>query len=439
MRRFLALVLILSLGIIFVVSGQPSKAMPPEAADDCSSLVRQALTVMDGMCQTLGRNQACYGHTTLQAQPQPNAPHFEFAHEGDIADVALLQSLRLGAMDTVSNAWGVAVMRIQASVPDSLPDQNVTLLMFGDVEIQNRMTEVSNPQVVTVNAERNLNVRQLPASDAWIIGSIAPGESVTATGRVEDGSWVRISLPDNKGTGWVASWLIDSADGLDNLAVVDAYSKVYGPMQAFYLTSGQHDSICAEAPDSGLLIQTPEGVAEVSLLINEVDIQIGSTVYFQAQPGGDMTIRVVEGAAHASAAGITYKVIAGTETTIPMDENLNPAGPPSRPRPYDMAEVQALPMDSLERKVQIHPPASPEELATIPPPTEALVPGEGQPAGVEGTPAAPGASADSATEAAPVMVVICHIVNVSKSVTLTVNEDAVAGHLGHGDVLGSCP
>jgi hypothetical protein len=187
------------------------------------------------------------------------------------------------------------------------------------------------------------------------------------------------------------------------------------------------------------LIQTPEGVAEVSLLINEVDIQIGSTVYFQAQPGGDMTIRVVEGAAHASAAGITYKVIAGTETTIPMDENLNPAGPPSRPRPYDMAEVQALPMNSLERKVQIHPPASPEELATIPPPTEALVPGEGQPAGAEGTPAAPGASADSATEAAPVMVVICHIVNVSKSVTLTVNEDAVAGHLGHGDVLGSCP
>ncbi len=437
MRRILAITLILGLSVFFVASGQPSRAMPPEREDECSTLVSKALAVMDDLCQTLGRNQACYGHTNLQAQPQPNAPHFEFTHEGDIADVALMQSLRLGAMDTASNAWGVALMRLQTSIPDSQPDRNVTLLMFGDVEVQNRMTEVTNPQVVTVTAERNLNVRQLPASDAWIVGSIPPGESLTATGRVEDGSWVRVSLPDNKGTGWVASWLVDSPDGLDNLTVVDPASKVYGPMQAFYLKSGQNDSMCAKAPDSGLLIQTPEGVAEVSLLINEVDIQIGSTVYFQAQPGGDMTIRVVEGAAQATAAGITYRVIAGTETTIPMDENLNPAGPPSAPRPYDMSEVQALPMNSLERKVQIHPPATPAELATIPPPTQALVVEGGAPAaGAEGTPAAPGVEPAAAptSDPATVMVTICHNGN-----TMTVSEDALAAHLAHGDAIGPCP
>jgi len=94
-------------------------------------------------------------------------------------------------------------------------------------------------------------------------------------------------------------------------------------------------------------------------------------------------------------------------------------------------------MNSLERKVQIHPPATPAELATIPPPTQALVVEGGAPAaGAEGTPAAPGVEPAAAptSDPATVMVTICHNGN-----TMTVSEDALAAHLAHGDAIGPCP
>ena len=46
-------------------------------------------------------------------------------------------------MNASTGAWGVALMRIQANLPDTLPGQNVTMLIFGDVQIQNAGGESS--------------------------------------------------------------------------------------------------------------------------------------------------------------------------------------------------------------------------------------------------------------------------------------------------------
>jgi quercetin dioxygenase-like cupin family protein len=168
----------------------------------------------------------------------------------------------------------------------------------------------------------------------------------------------------------VAGWLLTITAGIDTLDVVEPAAPHYGPMQAFYFRSGAKDAACQEAPDSGLLIQTPEGVGEVTLLINEVNIQLGSTVYFQAQPGKDMTIRVVEGSARVQTSGKAYRAIAGSQITVPLNENLEPTGPPNPPAAYDMTDVEALPVSNLERPIAIQPPASPQEIEATQEPIE---------------------------------------------------------------------
>jgi hypothetical protein len=488
MRRISIILLLLVLGVLFLA---PTKALRQTSSqsDMCPEIVRQALTTTADLCEETGRNQACYGHSLLEARPQPNVSRLKFDQEGDVVDVDHLRSLHLSVMDDDSGAWGISLMRLQANLPDSSPKKNITLLLLGDVEIDQDVTEAITLEA-TVNTAGNINVRQTPSLDSRVIMSLAPGQAVIADGRLADNSWVRVRLPDNGGTGWVAERLLTSVSDFKDLSVVEASSRYYGPMQAFYFRSGLNDALCAEAPNSGLLVQTPEGVAEVTLLINEVDIQIGSTVYFQAQPGGDMAIRVIEGSAQVSAFDTTYKATAGSQITVPLDESLKPVGPPTLPTAYNEDDVQSLPLSLLERPVtpvtvtsqpvepagavatqeepavssggEVIPPTAPPPTAVVPPteppPTAVIPPTEPPPTAVippTEPPPPPPTAVIPATEPPPPppppptavippteppppteeeKVTLCH-----NGHTITVAASAVAAHLAQGDTLGACP
>jgi uncharacterized protein YgiM (DUF1202 family) len=351
-----------TLAFITLLAAPAAATLDSPAPARCPDIVQEALTTTDLLCQDASRDQACYGHVSVQARPQPGIDHLVFNQAGDIVNVQDVQALRVSAMNVDASIWGIALMRLKASLPDTPARQNITLLLFGDVQVENAMTQARRADV-TVEATRNVNVRQTPSLDAPVIDALAPGQTVTATGRLADGSWVRVALPDKGATGWVHRSLLASTDAIDSLDVVEATSQYYGPMQAFYFRSGMEDAACPEAPDSGLLVQTPEGVARVTLLINEVDIQLGSTVYFQAEPGDLMIVRVVEGSARVEAFGQPSTAKAGMQISVPVDENMAPSGPPSLPTPYEMAAVQALPLSLLERPVVAHPPATQEEIA----------------------------------------------------------------------------
>jgi hypothetical protein len=290
------------------------------AADACPQIVKTALDTADKFCQKTGRNQACYGHIAMEAEPQPGAPNFRFEQEGDIVNVSELKKLQLRSMDEASGEWGVALLRLQANLPDTLPGQNVTFLMFGDVEI----------------------------TDA-----VEPGDT-----------------------------------GLR-------------PMQAFYLRTGIGDSKCDEAPESGLLVQTPQGAGEIRLTINQVDVQLGSTVLFQGDPDSDgrMNVTTIEGAAFLNVAGKQQPVVAGLEANLPARGGGRilpmPAAPAPTPGPsptpgptptvdilsqpsgggaltpkvvlqaYNARKLRSLPLRLLQRRVSIAPPLTPRQLAEV--------------------------------------------------------------------------
>jgi quercetin dioxygenase-like cupin family protein len=400
----------MSLGVLIVILVMPL-AVPQGAFSQeyaCPDIVVEALTTTDEACGGAGRNQACYGYAQLTAEPQSGVEHFVFDQEGDIADVFDIQSLRLSAMNVEQRVFGIALMRLQANLPDATPRENITLLLFGEVEVENAVEPVALVEVA-VRVVNVINVRYTPSTQAKVISTVAPNDTLMATGRLADSSWLRVRLPQDGRAGWIKASLLSSKGDIETLSVVEPSSVYYSPMQAFYFQSGADDAVCPEAPNSGLLIQTPEGVAEVTFLINEVDIQLGSTVYFQSQPGGDMTVRVVEGSARVTAFDTTYKVIPGSQVTVPMNENKEPSGPPTPPKAYDMADVQSLPIGSLERAIVIHPPATAAELAAL-----------------NSIPESAGTGGD--------MVAVCHEGN-----TITISADALDAHLAHGDTSGACP
>ncbi|XWX02741.1 hypothetical protein VZO05_09485 [Aggregatilineales bacterium SYSU G02658] len=246
----------------------------------CPQIVARALELVSAACADVGRNQACYGHVDLTAIPQPTAVDFKFQQIGDITRVADLASLTLKPMNEQAGTWGVALMRLQANIPDSLPGQNVTFVLFGDVSI-------------------------LPTA---------------------------------------------SAEG--------------APMQAFFLRTGIGDAPCAEAPSSGLLVQTPQGVGEVAFTVNGVDISMGSTILFRSMTGEEMTVSALEGAAAINFDGALYPVVAGTWTRMALGQ-ASVVDRPTLPIAYVNETLEALPIGLLEREIIPREPFTPQELEKL--------------------------------------------------------------------------
>jgi hypothetical protein len=335
--------------------------------DPCPTLVEQALKMSRDACLETGRNQACYGHALLKAEPQTGVANFAFNRIGDKTSVDSIAALRLSPFDRSNSTWGVALMRLQADLPHTLPGQNVTFVLFGDVAVINNVTHM--PFTVDVTATRGINVRGLPRIDAPIVGAVPKGETVVADGRLRDGSWLRVRLPSGpQNVGWVRSDMLSTAGdvaALDATSADDATPR-YQPMQAFYLTTGRSSASCKQVPENGVLIQSPRGSGKVNLLINNVNVRMGSTVLFQAEPGNKMTVSTLDGEALVSVNGRQVKAPTGWRVSVPMDEGLNPIAPPSAPQPLDAAELQMLPLQMLEAPVTIQVPASGSGAAVTP-------------------------------------------------------------------------
>ncbi|MBI1256625.1 MAG: SH3 domain-containing protein [Chloroflexi bacterium] len=329
----------------------------------CSAIVQQALADVQQDCAPTGRNQACYGYVSLAATPREGVQNFTFAKAGDLASVGDINTLRLSALDTAKDTWGIALMKLQANLPDTLPGQNVTFLLFGDVEITNAVAPGTVvPATVQLSANSNANIRTAPSTNGQIAGSVSKGEAITANGRNADSTWLRIQIPDSDSLGWVFANLVTPASDVSALSVVDSTNAEipFKPMQAFYFKTGITQTSCAEAPQDGILIQTPKGAGQINIRANDVDIQLGSTAYLQAQPDDNMTVSVVEGEGHVTANGTTVAVPAGTQVTIPVDADLKPTGDPSPAQPYDESLVAPLPVQVLPEAITIAPPATAE-------------------------------------------------------------------------------
>lgn len=357
MIRLMAFMLIL-LGLLVLhvdTAAQTNMTPTPTPDPNCPQLVRKALDLTKTNCTILGRNQVCYGHSEVQASSRFEA--FRFEQPGDIEEVISLQSLSLSAMSIAQQVWGVMLMQVQAGLQLDSPD-NVTMVFFGDTELNARA------QVLEVRVEENVNSRVQPSPSAALQEVLPAGATVYANARTDDSLWIRVQL--NRETirsGWVLASLVQTDESLDLLPVVDPMLEdiqaTFGPMQAFYFQSGKDDAPCEEAPNSGLLIQTPEGAASVTIWIDEVVIELNATAFLQAQPNGTLDVNVIEGFAKVTALSETQLAMAGTSVSVELDEDLNADSVPSSPEPFNPDDLKSLPTELLMREVTVPEPFDP--------------------------------------------------------------------------------
>ncbi len=317
----------------------------------CPQIVRAALDATDEQCRSTGRNQVCYGNVNLEAAPQPGVEDFNFSAPGDKVSVSAVESLSLSSRIEQDEAWGVALMQLQANLPGNLPGQNVTFLLFGSVEITNRVETNTESVTFDILALGNVSVYEEPSTDAPSVVDLTEGNLMRAIGRNVDGTWLYVS--ESGITGWMLAEEVQADGTIQTLNILGPEGLPPTPMQAFYFESGIGDAPCPEAPDSGILVQTPEGASQIQFTVNEVNITLGSTAYFQAQPSGEMTTSVLEGQATVEAGGVSVIVPEGSMVTVPLDAQGIAAGPPSEPEPYDAAKMAVLPIRVLPLDIVI--------------------------------------------------------------------------------------
>ncbi|MBZ0288604.1 MAG: SH3 domain-containing protein, partial [Anaerolineae bacterium] len=319
----------------------------------CPPLVTAALQSVQDVCADTGRNEACYGSTQLEAEFQPGFTNASFSQPGELIGVNGLRTLRSTAADPASQVWGIALMRLQANLPDTLPGQTVTMMVMGGTLIENAIQGDPNAPALKFSAAEDTILRAAPAADGQLIGAIVADDSATALGKSPDGLWLRVELADrDRRLGWIP---LQAAGDLDlaELPVIDPNVPPFSPMQAFYLRPQFSGVQCSDAPN-GVLVQSPDDV-KVQITVNEVQIQLGSSIFLGLDPDGAMAVNNIEGDVQVQAGGVTVDVPGGYRTRVPLDASQRPTGTPSQAEPLDAAAIAALPVALLPNPVS--PPA----------------------------------------------------------------------------------
>jgi hypothetical protein len=102
----------------------------------CEELLGKAMDASYDGCEMIGSNQICYGNFDVTAQLVAESAT-RFASLGDTIPINQLVTLNTAPMDVYHDIWGIAVFKLQANMPGTIPGQNVTFLVFGDTGLYN--------------------------------------------------------------------------------------------------------------------------------------------------------------------------------------------------------------------------------------------------------------------------------------------------------------
>lgn len=351
MRKFRAIISILFLLILAVWSTQ--------AQSECAFDVEDIIARVASECEGIDANQVCYGNRNVTATAQDNVEDFIFNSPGDLVNLSSIQSLIVDSVNADDNTWGVAQMRLLVGNGQGLHDVN--MLLFGEFDVRNAVEPSDKVDLVVQVREKTIH--DLPNLQSDVLNTVAQNDILIGLERLEDTSWLRVENPATGIVGWVERAgvnAVNTAQSVGLLRVQDATSPYFGAMQAFYFENGSSDLGCDNVESDGIIIQTPEGQARISLLINEVSVElVGSRnqaginesgrAFIQADPSSPqgMSVNVLDGAATILTGNNSepVQVVAGERTSIPISVNLNipggifPSGAPANPVAFDASSV----------------------------------------------------------------------------------------------------
>jgi hypothetical protein len=277
---------------LIIFSSRPSEAQ--NAGGTCSALAEEALNQSGQNCDGLGINAACYGYNRVSVLFNQDVAEDQFSKPADRADVSVLQSIETSAYDQTSDFWGIAVMKLQANIPNTLPGQAVTFILMGETQVQDAVPPESqmlpSAAVITVQPSARSNVRSKPSLRANVLVAVEAGVDLQADAVDETGNWLRVVA--NGVPGWINRATVGDVDA-STLPTIT--SEAMSPMQAFYLKTKFGKAECDEAP-SALLVQGPKNLS-IDLSVNGANITIHSTVLFRTIDENTLELIVLDGEA----------------------------------------------------------------------------------------------------------------------------------------------
>jgi hypothetical protein len=323
------------------------------AQEECALNIDEIVARVTEECAGIGENQVCYGNRNVQARQRVNTLDYVFENPGDIIDLSNVDSLFVSDINPATNEWGVAQLRLEVS--SETGSQDMTMLLFGAFNIKN---EVDNTLTLDVSVvTRSVAIYTEPNVTSLSLGEVERGTQLLAVGRLSDSSWLHVENRATGRVGWITATSVqpvNAASSIGILPVQTADDTYYGAMQSFYFSNGTSNIGCNNLASDGLLIQTPEGVARVSLLINEVSIEltgggagVSGTAFVQANPNSEsgMQVNVVQGQAEVQTAGGTPQLVnSGQQSSIPINSDLQPIGEPSAPIVIDLSNINIQPL-----------------------------------------------------------------------------------------------
>ncbi len=312
-RRYVTVLCLMITLMVLAFSTKPGFTQDTSGGT-CPTIVKQALEAIGPNCGGIARNTACYGYNKVGATFSDIVADDFFIKPSDQAMLSTVASLTTAPLDTELDEWGVAVMNVQANIPDSLPGQAVRFILLGNAQMDNAVVPPDAQAVVepiTVTVTTGSNVRSGPTRNANVVGGASAGTELVADGLSDDGQWVRVAYSDSV-IGWISRTLVRSTSDIDSLPVVDGVPQT--PMQAFRLKTGVSDLTCADAP-SLLMVQGPKDV-KIQINANGVDVELGSTLVFQTTDKNTFKIATIDGTGRAG----NLVIPAGYKTEAPLND-----------------------------------------------------------------------------------------------------------------------
>lgn len=317
MRRLLFVAVLL---MVLFASRTPAPSHPsPIHAQEggvlatCNTLIDDALALIANTCIDIGRNEICYGNPTIRATLSD--PDLFFEQPGDIIPVTAIEALFTNPLDPDLNEWGIALMDIQADLPDA--DDSVRVLVFGGAELTpTNPTPIDDMPTCTFRrADANLNLRAGPAKSYAIYDVLERGESVTVYGQTGDGAWLRSAR------GWIFAndGGVLSCEPDVELTEMNTPEDAYiAPMQSVELRMSDV-AACGGVP-RGILIQSPKGQTS-TLMINNIEMRVGSTAFVTLDAEQQCQTHInLDG--HVDMLGALWKPLpTGAQITLPLSDD----------------------------------------------------------------------------------------------------------------------
>lgn len=323
----------------------------------CPRRQNQALANIAEHCADQEAGTLCLGQATVSPVYRASvAAAGPWDAPGDLIAIADIDWLSFSSED---GAWGAARALFPAYANDGLEARSSALLGFGNVALfLPEAQDLPSPRVaVKVTASQGANLRASPNTDARVIARLALSRELQAIGRYRGGGWLLIyAAPELRG--WISESVVsEPLEDLPALAGDVIAPPLWLPGHRFDFRSGMGDAPCADAPESGILLQTVKFVSPRRFVINGARIMLSGTVWLQAQASRGMLIHLIDGRALVATDGGEVALGSGKFTHITLQRDdigvLTPASAPTEPAAYDYHELSRLPIQALPRAARI--------------------------------------------------------------------------------------